>query len=38
MQSAFSAKSPYEVADIMGALYGDGLIARKGAFSRDWLR
>lgn len=27
----------YEPADIMGVLYGDGLIALKGAFPRDWV-
>jgi hypothetical protein len=26
----------YEAADIMGGLYGDGIIALKGAFSREW--
>ena len=29
---------PYEVAQIMGGLYGDGIIGLKGAFSRDWTR
>lgn len=28
---------PYDVASIMGALYGDGITALKGAFSRDWV-
>ncbi|WP_229487461.1 phytanoyl-CoA dioxygenase family protein [Pseudoduganella lutea] len=28
----------YEVAQIMGALYGDGFTALKGAFSRDWVQ
>src|SRR5688572_4250004 len=27
----------YEIADIMGGLYGDGFIALKGAFPRDWV-
>lgn len=27
----------YELAPIMGALYGDGIIGLKGAFSRDWV-
>jgi ectoine hydroxylase-related dioxygenase (phytanoyl-CoA dioxygenase family) len=27
----------YEAADIMGGLYGDGIIGLKGAFSRDWV-
>ena len=31
------ASSPsYDVASIMGGLYGDGIIALKGAFSREW--
>jgi len=28
----------YEIATIMGGLYGDGIIALKGAFDRDWVR
>ncbi|GAA4362884.1 phytanoyl-CoA dioxygenase family protein [Hymenobacter saemangeumensis] len=28
----------YDVAHIMGGLYGDGFIALKGAFSREWAR
>ena len=27
----------YEPADIMGGLYGDGIIGLKGAFSREWV-
>lgn len=27
----------FDVAEIMGGLYGDGIIARKGAFERDWV-
>jgi hypothetical protein len=27
----------YDTAAIMGGLYGDGIIALKGAFSRDWV-
>ncbi len=27
----------YDVATIMGGLYGDGIIALKGAFDRAWL-
>jgi hypothetical protein len=27
----------YDVATIMGGLYGDGIIALKGAFDRDWV-
>src|SRR5688572_7984656 len=28
----------YDVAAIMGGLYGDGIIALKGAFSREWVQ
>src|SRR3954470_9707661 len=28
----------FDVATIMGALYGDGIIGFKGAFERDWAR
>lgn len=28
----------FDVAAIMGGLYGDGIIGRKGAFSREWTR
>jgi len=27
----------YDVAPLLGGLYGDGIIALKGAFSRDWV-
>jgi hypothetical protein len=27
----------FDVAEIMGALYGDGIIGRKGVFERDWI-
>jgi hypothetical protein len=30
--------SPFDVATIMGGLYGDGIIALKGAFSREWAQ
>jgi hypothetical protein len=30
------AATTYDVATIMGALYGDGIFALKGAFSREW--
>lgn len=33
-----AATSQYDIAQIMGALYGDGFIAIKGAFSRDWVQ
>ena len=28
---------PYDIAEIMGGLYGPGIIARRGAFERDWV-
>lgn len=28
----------YDVAEIMGGLYGDGFISLKGAFSREWVQ
>ena len=28
----------YDGATIMGGLYGDGIIALKGAFPRDWVQ
>ncbi len=31
-----SVDQEYDVAEIMGGLYGDGIIALKGAFSPDW--
>lgn len=30
-------KTVFETADIMGALYGQGFIGYKGAFSREWV-
>jgi hypothetical protein len=32
-----TAPARYDVATIMGGLYGDGIIALKGAFSREWV-
>jgi hypothetical protein len=31
-------KPTYDIAQIMGGLYGDGIIGLKGAFSREWAR
>lgn len=31
-------KSPYDVAEMMGGLYGAGFIGLKGAFTREWAR
>jgi hypothetical protein len=33
-----SATAADNVATIMGGIYGDGFIARKGAFSREWVQ
>ncbi|WP_207423398.1 phytanoyl-CoA dioxygenase family protein [Desertivirga brevis] len=30
--------SQYDIAEIMGGLYGDGIIGLKGAFSREWVQ
>ncbi|GEM45055.1 phytanoyl-CoA dioxygenase family protein [Deinococcus cellulosilyticus] len=30
--------SQYDIARIMGALYGDGILGLKGAFSREWAQ
>ena len=37
-QPAAGAAPQYDVAAIMGGLYGDGFIACKGAFSREWVQ
>lgn len=37
MQDAAYRADPYDVATIMGSLYGDGIIACKGAFERAWV-
>ena len=29
--------SEYDLASLMGALYGDGIVGLKGAFSREWV-
>lgn len=33
-----TALASYDVAQIMGGLYGDGIIALKGAFCREWVK
>ena len=33
-----STQPTYDVAQIMGALYGEGIVGFKGAFSREWVR
>lgn len=37
MHAAHSPTTGYDVATIMGGLYGDGIIALKGAFERGWV-
>jgi hypothetical protein len=37
MTTSIPASTQYDVASIMGGLYGDGIIGLKGAFSRDWI-
>jgi hypothetical protein len=32
-----TAEQQFDVAQIMGGLYGDGFIAMRGAFSREWV-
>ena len=34
--AARSEEQAYDAAEIMGGLYGDGIIGLKGAFSREW--
>jgi hypothetical protein len=33
-----ATQASYDVAQIMGGLYGDGVISLKGAFSREWVQ
>src|SRR4051812_40347117 len=33
-----TATPAYDVASIMGALYGEGITALRGAFSREWAQ
>lgn len=33
-----TATTPYDIAQMMGGLYGDGFIALKKAFSREWVQ
>jgi ectoine hydroxylase-related dioxygenase (phytanoyl-CoA dioxygenase family) len=37
MSTASLPEAGFDVAAIMGGLYGDGIIACKGAFSREWV-
>jgi hypothetical protein len=37
VQNGLPAEPQYDVAQIMGGLYGDGIIGLKAAFSRDWI-
>ena len=36
MTTSIPTSTEYDVAAIMGGLYGDGIIGLKGAFSREW--
>lgn len=36
--SSTNSQPEYDVAHIMGSLYGDGFIGMKGAFSREWAQ
>jgi ectoine hydroxylase-related dioxygenase (phytanoyl-CoA dioxygenase family) len=38
MTTMTAPETTYDVAGIMGALYGDGITALKGAFSREWVQ
>ncbi|MDQ6656303.1 MAG: phytanoyl-CoA dioxygenase family protein [Verrucomicrobiota bacterium] len=37
MSSTLAARE-FDIAEIMGGLYGDGIIGRKGIFEREWIR
>lgn len=37
MEKDLSLANQYDVAAIMGGLYGDGILALKSAFSREWV-
>jgi hypothetical protein len=37
MSTIVEPQTRYDVSSIMGGIYGDGIIACKGAFSRDWV-
>lgn len=37
MTTSGTQNQTYEPAEIMGGLYGDGIISLKGAFARDWV-
>ena len=36
--SSIQVSSDYDVAQIMSAIYGDGILGLKGAFEREWVR
>jgi ectoine hydroxylase-related dioxygenase (phytanoyl-CoA dioxygenase family) len=38
MTTMTAPETTYDVAEIMGALYGDGITALKGAFAREWVQ
>lgn len=37
MTTASAPQTTYDIAGIMGGIYGDGIIALKSAFSREWV-
>ena len=37
-QAPKSLEPQYDIAKIMGGIYGDGIIGLKGAFSREWVQ
>ena len=37
MSTTIEAPTQYDVAQIMGGIYGDGIIGLKGAFPREWV-
>jgi hypothetical protein len=37
METSMETSTNIDTATIMGGLYGDGIIACKGAFTRDWV-
>ncbi|PJJ60040.1 phytanoyl-CoA dioxygenase family protein [Hymenobacter chitinivorans] len=38
VEKANPVQTTYDIAQIMGGLYGDGIIGLKGAFSREWAQ
>ncbi|MGY2134253.1 phytanoyl-CoA dioxygenase family protein, partial [Hymenobacter sp. HD11105] len=38
METNSITRPTYDIAQIMGGLYGDGIIGLKGAFTREWVQ